>query len=176
MHAMRHATSPLFQFALPRGERQSGSCPSLGGWRFQFALPRGERRGYPHHPAVYLLFQFALPRGERLTSCAVSMTVCAFQFALPRGERRCCNDFPKSRMGFQFALPRGERPKRPRTPPMRGSFNSRSRVGSDEILADKARILAKVSIRAPAWGATLTCPKTANRARVSIRAPAWGAT
>ena len=34
----------------------------------------------------------------------------------------------------------------------------------------------QVSIRAPAWGATMTAARTAAAMTVSIRAPAWGAT
>ena len=56
-----------------------------------------------------------------------------------------------------------------------GGFNSRSRMGSDndEQTIDR---LNRVSIRAPAWGATEGCPLDKHRADVSIRAPAWGAT
>ena len=55
------------------------------------------------------------------------------------------------------------------------SFNSRSRMGSDAVDygADELTI---VSIRAPAWGATLTISFNRNFGYVSIRAPAWGAT
>ena len=55
---------------------------------------------------------------------------------------------------FQFALPRGERPTR-----RRGDWRP-----------------ARVSIRAPAWGATVKALQEGKSFRVSIRAPAWGAT
>ena len=35
-----------------------------------------------------------------------------------------------------------------------GNFNPRSRVGSDCGLADVAGLISKISIHAPAWGAT----------------------
>ena len=38
------------------------------------------------------------------------------------------------------------------------------------------RLVASVSIRAPAWGATLLTPRLNITRSVSIRAPAWGAT
>ena len=55
---------------------------------------------------------------------------------------------------FQFALPRGER--RSAAWSMRGrcGFNSRSRVGSDDFFV-RAESFGAVSIRAPAWGATV---------------------
>ena len=76
---------------------------------------------------------------------------------------------------FQFTLPRGERPKRVYLPHKRACFNSRSRVGSDEKQAKKAQ-REKVSIHAPAWGATRRCRNDHLLSMVSIHAPAWGAT
>ena len=55
------------------------------------------------------------------------------------------------------------------------SFNSRSRVGSD-IDERIQEAHSKVSIRAPAWGATHGASHFQQRCMVSIRAPAWGAT
>ena len=98
-----------------------------------------------------------------------------FQFALPRGERRRRRDAVRHDWRFQFALPRGER-----QPPFRGTlviarFNSRSREGSDAPFGFVEQ-LARVSIRAPARGATAhQCPRHC-RLVVSIRAPARGAT
>ena len=83
----------------------------------------------------------------------VGQVALGFQFTLPRGERppsRLSSPFPSK---FQFTLPRGERRLHRVATSRRGSFNSRSRVGSDirEGLAD---IDLNVSIHAPAWGAT----------------------
>ena len=53
-------------------------------------------------------------------------------------------------------------------------FNSRSRMGSDG--GDHLPVFALlVSIRAPAWGATLSVSLIVRKLIVSIRAPAWGA-
>ena len=98
-----------------------------------------------------------------------------FQFALPRGERRCASPPSPTSTGFQFALPRGERPAICRCAPPGGCFNSRSRVGSDQHQRVHPRH-QRVSIRAPAWGATRSCRTCLASANVSIRAPAWGAT
>ena len=59
--------------------------------------------------------------------------------------------------------------------PVPGSFNSRSRMGSDCQHFLIAQRLA-VSIRAPAWGATRQLVHHLRFVAVSIRAPAWGAT
>ena len=78
------------------------------------------------------LFQFALPRGERRWRNWRKTSASSFQFALPRGERLMASAMSSFLRPFQFALPRGER---------RGwSFPSRG--------------AARVSIRAPARGAT----------------------
>ena len=98
---------------------------------------------------------------------------------------------------FQFTLPRGERHAHDRDLYQTLSFNSRSRVGSDDLRRRHA-LLVIVSIHAPAWGATpLPAIPSATRsfqftlprgerlgalelafivAGVSIHAPAWGAT
>ena len=49
-------------------------------------------------------------------------------------------------------------------------------MGSDFNFFTKSVLTAHVSIRAPAWGATLYVIKQDARKAVSIRAPAWGAT
>ncbi len=54
-------------------------------------------------------------------------------------------------------------------------FNPRARVGRDAHERDM-EIEQKVSIHAPAWGATHTIHNESNIWSVSIHAPAWGAT
>ncbi len=99
---------------------------------------------------------------------------------------------------FQFTHPRGVRPYRHQKGWRRGSrLNSRTRVGCDRAPAPPVW-LSRVSIHAPAWGATPQCntavphvPRFNSRTRVgcdmhareediqsivSIHAPAWGAT
>ena len=80
--------------------------------------------------------------------------VCRFQFALPRGERQKLLNWRRKQKKFQFALPRGER----------------------HPTSQSAARTNRVSIRAPAWGATEHPLKFHIVATVSIRAPAWGAT
>ena len=166
----------MFQFTLPRGERQ-GRYKDL--WRFvkfQFTLPRGERRLARLLSARRLAFQFTLPRGERLgdfelvvvvgdvsihapawgaTPLRPSAAKCSrFQFTLPRGERLHAGDQDFSYYMFQFTLPRGER-----------HFQTVTQRGADYV-----------SIHAPAWGATRVRCIPFPMDLVSIHAPAWGAT
>ena len=55
-------------------------------------------------------------------------------------------------------------------------FNPRTRVGCD-IMEDEDKAKAvRVSIHAPAWGATLVALLGVQCGAVSIHAPAWGAT
>ena len=84
-------------------------------------------------PPPPYVFQFTLPRGERHVNRDVIFRVYMFQFTLPRGERPRVDSLTLRARGFQFTLPRGERqaPSDPSYPESR-SFNSRSRVGSDD--------------------------------------------
>ena len=76
-----------------------------------------------------------------------------FQFTLPHGERPASTRPRSTAGGFQFTLPHGERLGRVVHKAHVLGFNSRSRMGSDA----KTKLFAKwdkVSIHAPAWGAT----------------------
>ena len=56
-------------------------------------------------------------------------------------------------------------------------FNPRTRVGCDTMTSQFCRHFVRVSIHAPAWGATsLASHADASATAVSIHAPAWGAT
>ena len=123
-----------------------------------------------------VMFQFTLPRGERHGRFKRGSQTGKFQFTLPRGERPRATGPKGSDMKFQFTLPRGER-RRHAAPPTaaQGSFNSRSRVGSDPSRRAKPQ-RRRVSIHAPAWGATPAPTRPSAPLEVSIHAPAWGAT
>ena len=113
-----------------------------------------------------------------------------FQSTLPRGERQLCvcpgirasSSFnPRSRVGsdnttaqalivcnpFQSTLPRGERPGLPTGTCSATSFNPRSRVGSDLVGCREHVLVLRVSIHAPAWGAT-TSPSIARPSTASF--------
>ena len=98
-------------------------------------------------------FQFTLPRGERLLACSPLPTSVLFQFTLPRGERRLLSNHTTKII----------------------RFNSRSREGSD-VVSKFRRVNTRVSIHAPARGATSHLLLGAVLDEVSIHAPARGAT
>ena len=75
---------------------------------------------------------------------------------------------PRSRMGSDAA-------QRLRVRPHPG-FNPRSRMGSDFRLGYEVVVEGYVSIHAPAWGATEIVALIGQLGCVSIHAPAWGAT
>ena len=142
------------------------------------------------------IFQSALPRGERPIPRESSLIGILFQSALPRGERlyntdpdRALENFnPRSREGSDTAMIM--------IIVSTIYFNPRSREGSDSEI-DQLLDLVKISIRAPARGATslpmaaivalqfqsalprgerrMWCCQMTPRT-ISIRAPARGAT
>ena len=76
---------------------------------------------------------------------------------------------------FQSTPPHGGRPTSPSLLAAVPSFNPRPRMGGDSQQdADAAR--RRVSIHAPAWGATAYGGCEGSVQKVSIHAPAWGAT
>ena len=143
-----------FQSALPRGERQRANNSLRDLSRFQSALPRGERRvgGYLIIGRMWISIR-APARG-----------------ATPNRQRYI------HRTGFQSALPRGERPQKRRAISIIKNFNPRSREGSDKKTVVGKNGEEKISIRAPARGATSSCQSSGEHYCISIRAPARGAT
>ena len=143
---------------------------------FQSTLPHGERPC--RHFAVKFrdIFQSTLPHGERLLRFATAppyecISIHAPAWGATPGEYRDC----KSWDVFQSTLPHGERPHTVMNVPSCADFNPRSRMGSDAIAANRLRN-SKISIHAPAWGATRTTVGTIPPQDISIHAPAWGAT
>ena len=76
---------------------------------------------------------------------------------------------------FQSALPRGERPITGGNKNGTYYFNPRSREGSDMMQLEKVE-RCRISIRAPARGATKNYTTIKSKQPISIRAPARGAT
>ena len=76
---------------------------------------------------------------------------------------------------FQSTLPHGERRTKKYYNSQGKGFNPRSRMGSDKDSVVR-RKLKRVSIHAPAWGATMKKGPGFRKNQVSIHAPAWGAT
>ena len=123
--------------------------------------------------------------------------ICQFQSTHPRGVRPFSQDAASKEILFQSTHPRGVRQVGDHIAHRPANFNPRTRVGCDawmECEGDRE----KISIHAPAWGATQagislpvadgfqsTHPRGVRRRfprkdhssySISIHAPAWGAT
>ena len=99
-----------------------------------------------------------------------------FQSTLPRRERPCFIHSFSSGGRFQSTLPRRERHLLSLHFPLSlDNFNPRSREGSDSIIKNLVNGI-KISIHAPAKGATRTRNDPGCRVHISIHAPAKGAT
>ena len=107
------------------------------------------------------VFQSTHPRGVRPRPFCASCTCCWFQSTHPRGVRQgSTSGFPNGGK-FQSTHPRGVRPPLPRPSACRAkSFNPRTRVGCDHAEGSQFVMRERVSIHAPAWGATCCscCP------------------
>jgi len=99
-------------------------------------------------------FQSTRPRGARQHRCSRRLRQAQFQSTRPRGARPRCGYLLSSSGAFQSTRPRGARLNR------EGRFFDSLRV----------------SIHAPAWGATWLLKIQPPEGQVSIHAPAWGAT
>ena len=77
-----------------------------------------------------------------------------FQFTLPRGERRKCEDATKRRETFQFTLPRGERPSGSCDSSLSYRFQFTLPRGERHLPISFLPGKHRVSIHAPARGAT----------------------
>ena len=149
---------PKFQFTLPHGERPAPAPTAPAGEEFQFTLPHGERR----RGGVVILYIYRFNSRSRMGSDAAGCPSASsttsfnsrsrmgsdihkakvrprpetFQFTLPHGERLSGRPFGASPPEFQFTLPHGER----------------------QVLRGQTAAALRVSIHAPAWGATCIRP------------------
>ena len=122
--------------------------------KFQSTLPRRERHNgtYPIYDRRYVSIH-APAKGATIMGIS-RMIRKEFQSTLPRRERHIKSFLSRQRTEFQSTLPRRERP-----------------IGSKQAHGKE-----KVSIHAPAKGATVYLAVYAMHAVVSIHAPAKGAT
>ena len=99
-----------------------------------------------------------------------------FQFTLPHGERQGLPIHQNQKDEFQFTLPHGERHANGRREggARKVSIHAPAWGATENLLG--ARLQTLVSIHAPAWGATPDTCIPYVIAPVSIHAPAWGAT
>ena len=191
------ACSSMFQFTLPRGERQKVTGPAAEAHYVSIHAPAWGATRRPGIAQGWLEFQFTLPRGERHCPVLPSSSSPVFQFTLPRGERRddelrgllldvsihapawgATTVLPLGEPSgkFQFTLPRGERPSlmgaRVRPCPFqftlpRGERHPRRRRG---------RRGWGFNSRSRVGSDGMYLPSSSVNCLVSIHAPAWGAT
>ena len=165
-----------FQSTRPRGARQLGWHPSAEDMQFQSTRPRGARRLQFVIALFASLFQSTRPRGARPKRCMRRTTTRQFQSTRPRGARlgglRACA------LGvlFQSTRPRGARRVRLTRSRSRQSFQSTRPRGARRPTFRVGQHIHKVSIHAPARGATSFGVGGVFERVVSIHAPARGAT
>ena len=123
--------------------------------KFQSTLPRGERPSIPDIiPSAKSISIHAPARGATLPRSQSQWESSLFQSTLPRGERLHI---------FKFST-------------FSTDFNPRSREGSDGLWKYEAVESIKISIHAPARGATFYKGCIPDDLEISIHAPARGAT
>ena len=108
-------------------------------------------------------FQSTRPRGARPRSRTRTGGSTAFQSTRPRGARPVAMINNGYIVGFQSTRPRGARRLQGRLRGIRVRFNPRARGGRD-VLSQGQRRTVRVSIHAPAGGATLSKRKPGGQA------------
>ena len=103
-----------------------------------------------------LLFQPTLPHGERQSTRSPKTTSGWFQPTLPHGERLLTHDATlRAKIVSIHAPAWGATCVSALYRACTGSFNPRSRMGSDARVGRLCSSHSHVSIHAPAWGATV---------------------
>ncbi len=145
----------LFQSTLPRGERR---LALIKGQVLEVSIHAPARGATPDHGPDQISGDVSIHAPARGATAIAPMPGCRFSCFNPRsraGSDPLLHCVQVSTVLFQSTLPRGERPPasagcRPRP----GSFNPRSRAGSDATTVFTSTSSARVSIHAPARGAT----------------------
>ncbi len=133
----------------------SGFESIVGIFEFQSTLPHGERQAR-NRLCVRALLRFN-PRsrtGSDLRFVYLFGVRSVFQSTLPHGERLGSDVGQQIRYRFQSTLPHGERQYTDKVYTDILGFNPRSRTGSDLGVSVDTLLRRKVSIHAPARGAT----------------------
>ena len=177
--AHRSSLSYLFQSTHPRGVRlETSHGRGRRVQEFQSTHPRGVRRIHFHAHVAYSQFQSTHPRGVRhpdqqAQRCAHGVSIHAPAWGATHGQAcwrtriPCFN--PRTRVGCDQT--------QTQTSAVPTAFQSTHPRGVRHVREDGQTQSARVSIHAPAWGATFYTRESFALAKdVSIHAPAWGAT
>ena len=194
----------------PVGRRVSIHAPAKGATRRRLGSVRccngfnprpreGSDAGRPCFLRAQVVFQSTPPRRERRFGVLHDDVPAVVSIHAPAKGATSRLPGPRRQQWFQSTPPRRERRRLPAARRPRRSFNPRPREGSDNLGPNPIGILIRVSIHAPAKGATLLgltrlCRRTcfnprpregsdhrligerAGTVAVSIHAPAKGAT
>ena len=156
MIGINYCADILFQSTLPQGERRPQLVKIAAAAVFQSTLPQGERRNQQPLYSTFGMFQSTLPQGERLYHTTHILPPRSFNPRSRRGSDgrngiRNCYSFL-----FQSTLPQGERQVAEVDTSPQSLFQSTLPQGERLMLAETNNKL-KVSIHAPAGGATYNC-------------------
>ena len=145
----------LFQSTRPRGARPHRRAFSCVSKRFQSTRPRGARRAPAVSKSEATEFQSTRPRGARHLGALDDVRRHRVSIHAPaRGATCVARDMGFGEAVFQSTRPRGARPRgRLHRGPRCCRFNPRAREGRD-ISSHSASPSLRVSIHAPARGAT----------------------
>ena len=121
-----------FQSTRPHGARRRLKRALPQQSKFQSTRPHGARRSMLHLMARAAMFQSTRPHGARRKDCIGIISRGMFQSTRPHGARRADYSSVKGKVGF----------------------NPRARMGRDHCCRSPHRSWQRVSIHAPAWGAT----------------------
>ena len=144
---------------------------------FQSTLPRGERRTDQGKRRLLDKISIHAPaRGATTRSYQLRSTHKYFNPRSREGSDKRRPVFRINRYRFQSTLPRGERRRLFKVAGSLVDFNPRSREGSDQRQQQQSCSWQRISIHAPARGATQQRRRFGARQTISIHAPARGAT
>ncbi len=166
-----------FQSTRPHGARLSGQSRLFSHLLFQSTRPHGarpRRRHKQNRPDPVSIH--APARGATLFFCRPSVRPPVSIHAPARGATRLFLSYPDLWSGFNPRARTGRDVPAGRVPALPVVFQSTRPHGARLDIADNIVLLAKVSIHAPARGATWEFPETGASGEVSIHAPARGAT
>ena len=144
----------MFQFTRPQGARPEVYSAFLGFVAFQFTRPQGARLAMTAIFVIGRLFQFTRPQGARHLFPIGSGTLCRVSIHAPaRGATILNRNFLKNSM-FQFTRPQGARPRAVLVYSVGKKFQFTRPQGARQCIARRCAPPKKVSIHAPARGAT----------------------
>ena len=146
----------MFQSTHPHGVRPGETVLNQAQTGFQSTHPHGVRRHAPYGLRFHGLFQSTHPHGVRPRFATIKIRL--NEGFNPRTRMGCDQGRRKLHRGqirFQSTHPHGVRQIFLSRASWRPCFNPRTRMGCDVHLGH-AQVHCRVSIHAPAWGATLT--------------------